>query len=53
MRDSEAKRQKIGEVEGEKEEGTLSGKMCALLAAKRKAMMDARSSEVPLRRCVT
>ena len=36
VRESEMKRQKVGEVEGEKDEGTLSGKNYALFAVKQK-----------------
>lgn len=43
-RQSEAKWQKVWEVEGE-ELGTLSGKKYAQLAVKRKATMDATSTE--------
>lgn len=39
-------------MEGEKEDGTSSGKKCALLAAKRKATMDTTSTEGPVRRYV-
>jgi len=39
-------------VEGEKEDGTSSGKKYALLAAKRKATMHTTSTEGPVRRYV-
>lgn len=49
-REGEAKRQKVREVGGEKEDGTSSHKKYALLAAKQKVTMDARSAEGPLHR---
>ncbi len=50
LRESEAKRQKAGDVNGAEGCFTYSGKRSALLSSKCTAMKEARSAEAPLRR---